>query len=42
MYLIYENGIAILMSKEKKGIILYDRSVWQGGKFIEVKSSGRK
>ena len=42
MYLMYETGIAILVSKEKKGIILYDRSVWQGGTFIEVKNSGRK
>lgn len=42
MYLMYENGMAILVLKEKKGVILYDKSVWQGGKFIEVKSSGRE
>lgn len=36
-FLIWENGIAILKSTNKKGIIFYDKSVFQGGKFIEVK-----
>ena len=36
-FLMWENGIAILKSTNKKGIIFYDKSVFQGGKFIEVK-----
>lgn len=37
-FLMWENGIAILKSKNKRGIILYDKSVFQGGKFIEGKN----
>lgn len=36
-FLMWENGIALLKSTNKKGIIFYDKSVFQGGKFIEVK-----
>lgn len=37
-FLMWENGIAILKSENKKGIIFYDKSVFQGGRFVEVKS----
>lgn len=37
-FLMWENGIAVLKSKNKRGIILYDKSVFQGGKFIEVRN----
>lgn len=37
-FLIWKNGIAILKSTNKKGIIFYDKSVFQSGKFIEVRN----
>lgn len=35
---IYEKGIAFVISKNKKGIIFYEKSVLQDGRFIEVKN----
>ena len=35
---IYEKGIAFVISKNKKGVIFYEKSVLQDGRFIEVRN----
>ena len=37
MTILYEKGIAFVISKDKKGIIFYEKSPFVDGKFIEVK-----
>ena len=38
MFILYENGIGIVVSKNHKGVIFYDKSIWQGGRYYEVKN----
>jgi hypothetical protein len=42
MYLMYKNGVGIVVSAKEKGILFYNKSPFVDGKYIKVKDNGRE